>query len=455
MYICANQYYYIMFYILILLLVVCASCTTSDLPPQMVEPAGTEQTARSIEDAKSVALNALDVFRSDKSRSSENAILQDPIVITSASSSRGTEADTLLYVFNYSDNEGYAVVSAAKVGTPLLAFVEKGSFNAGGSYNGGFQMFMNNAAAYVDDQLSEQNGIGGLPLLQTKYETVWNAKDEIAPRIKVEWGRNRWEGAFCPNGDAGMEAVAAAQILSYYETPKIVQDYTGTVLSPGVFTSIDWSDIKMHEIANHDASYSNPNYPSAIFCFASNDAHKWLGLLCREVGEHCSTVYKTTGTEIDPISVIDCLTHYLGNFSFELQKFYSTLSDDNESVYMLMENYDVKNALKSGFLYLVASDTNGKHYSWIADGYIDAEIYGNVYTSKNGLVWNLVESHKIDEGLFVHYNWGDYGKCNGYFNRKIINPRRATALDKQWLNTWTSEFTNTDSLVVGALNIPV
>lgn len=69
--------------------------------------------------------------------------------ITNTITRSGT-SDTLLYIFNYEGEEGYAVVSANKNTDGLLAVTESGSYDPSiGTDNPGLAMFMDMAEDYV------------------------------------------------------------------------------------------------------------------------------------------------------------------------------------------------------------------------------------------------------------------------------------------------------------------
>lgn len=105
-----------------LLTMAVASCTENIVPTEVVKPE-TKLENRTIEDIIRIAQNAPSLFDGeDGTRGTTNASkeidLSSITSITNKGMTRTSGAiDTLLYVMNYADNEGYVIVSS-KQGTP-------------------------------------------------------------------------------------------------------------------------------------------------------------------------------------------------------------------------------------------------------------------------------------------------------------------------------------------------
>ncbi|MCM1065987.1 MAG: Spi family protease inhibitor [Muribaculaceae bacterium] len=445
-----------MVYILILLLLLSVSCSTAEFsPPQVEEPQSSAAASRSIDQAKNIALNAAQLFNQHSSRADVTLADGEPLVIAKETFSRSNATDTLLYVFNYADNAGFAVVSAAEQGEPLLAYIENGNFSLEDTYNGGFQMFMNQASAYVMSQKSLNPGISIPPLTRTKHEIVLVPSEAVYPKIEVHFGRNLWEGAFCPNGDAGKEAVATAQILSYFEKPIYVKDLNGKP------TFIDWADIKKHHIGYHDIEYALPDDSglAQFGCRASNAAHDAIGLLCYDIGDFIDCDYNSSETFSRlPIEMVTYIANSIGEFTWDLTLYHGDFTGENVQNNDFVDEEAMKETINTGFSLLVAVDQNNKLYTWVADGYMQALVYGNVYSGVSDLLgnvsqWTLLESNLIDSGFFVHYNWGDYGRCNGYFCLQVVDPSKARKYDNDRLIHMTGDYSFIKELKVVSLNI--
>ena len=88
-------------------------------------------------------------------------------VIENMSSRSGT--DTLIYAINFTDNQGYVLVSANKETAPILAVIDKGNYQKDTDENESYENFLNNAKNYVSsfrDHLDPESLIDAM--LQTR-----------------------------------------------------------------------------------------------------------------------------------------------------------------------------------------------------------------------------------------------------------------------------------------------
>ena len=127
--------------------------------------------------------------------------------------------DTLMYVFNFEDNQGFAIVSASKETEGLIAVTESGSYDPSTSSNiDGFNIYMDMAKEYIQNSMLQANGERLAPTPFRRDSLVYH-HNKFGPYINVYWGQTHPEGEFCPNGVAGCSITATAQIMSYYQTP--------------------------------------------------------------------------------------------------------------------------------------------------------------------------------------------------------------------------------------------
>lgn len=118
--------------------------------PETEVSQSTTSRYRTVEDASRIALDAVSMFDDvldEKSRGVMRFLDAKPIKVISGLRSRSAVNDTLMYVVNYADSMGFAVVSAVK-GTPeLIAVTMQGSYDpAEPCDNPGFSMYMDCAA---------------------------------------------------------------------------------------------------------------------------------------------------------------------------------------------------------------------------------------------------------------------------------------------------------------------
>ena len=177
--------------------------------------------------------------------------------------------DTLLYVFNFNDNRGFAVVSANRATEGLLAVVENGNYDPNSKWGDSYaEEILDNAKDYV-----RNIEIENLPAI-TRGEIIhWDesengrriveltAKKEVAPRIKVKWAQKGAIATFCPNIGfdnnqiVGSGPIALAQAMTYWGA---YQGYPTSIIYPKHFggtLALDWK--KINSWTNSDSLISN------------------------------------------------------------------------------------------------------------------------------------------------------------------------------------------------------
>ena len=134
-------------------IVMMTACTTNEdelglSPEQPAKHSLSEM--RSYEEALQIAQNSISLLNSGeatRASSIRKINLADFKAVMRDASTRSSEGsnDTLMYVFNFEDNQGFAIVSASKSTEGLLAVTEKGYYDPEeGSNVESFNFFMDN-----------------------------------------------------------------------------------------------------------------------------------------------------------------------------------------------------------------------------------------------------------------------------------------------------------------------
>ncbi|MBO4825641.1 MAG: C10 family peptidase [Prevotella sp.] len=321
--------------------------------------------------------------------------------------------DTLLYVFNFNDDQGFAVVSASRQTDGLIAVTESGYYDPSvPTGNPGFDTYMQMAKAYVaykDRTPVEDEKVGGgtrygpdQPMYMPMYDTVYCR--HIYPKITVKWGQGGRAGQFCPNNMAGCGPVAAAQIMSYFKHPSSMnlyyQDHDVNT------TALDWTNMCNHVFI--DTIDNRDEYDLQI------------GRLCRQVGKYSSARYNTYThqTSTDIRDVRDAL-QILGYTVSPIRNYVYT---NPESYFNQHNNYYYDNILQNDSLILMVGDnSDGVSHSWAIDGclYVRCNYYLMCsYDGENWFVDHLLASYST---TLNHINWGWDSERNGYFDCNVFN----------------------------------
>lgn len=313
-------------------------------------------------------------------------------------SSDVSENDTLMYVFNFNDNKGFALVSANMQTEALVAITEQGFYDPSTEcVNKDFPYIIELAKQYV--LRGDDNILAKSTTATRANEDLWLLCPSIDNLITVTWGQTDPEGLYCPYSNCGCSITSMATLMSYYSYPSSINiDYDLTYI-PNY--TLDWTDMKKH-IKKHLPAY---------MCNASNNAHNMISHLCRQLGEVANSYYDIIGTFTNEQDWMGCLEYYGYNVpSFTAFSEQSVVSQLNlERPVILIGN------LSSTISHL-----------WIMDGY-------KCYVLAGSIGPNLDPVYKY----YNHMNWSYDGDCNGYFLEGIFNTQSADSYDSTHNNSFS------------------
>ncbi len=411
--------------IILIVAITLVACSKQELtekvpskPSKQVIKLGT----RSYDEALKIAENAIGILENTKSTTrgnekSRKIDLSESKVIMRDSQTRGVSdcIDTLIYVFNFENDEGFALVSASKGTEELLAITEIGHCDPKErSEVGGFEMFKEMAKDYVY-KASIKLRIPDGPYVETR-DSITYSSSTVGPYVSVRWGQFYPEGEYCPNGIAGCTNTAIAQIMSYYNYPTSIDlTYSGADVNT---QSLNWADMKTHTTGHNLSS-----------CGIS-ETHKAVCRLLREIGERDSSMYLpsyTSTTDYYPPFTLSSLGYTCGGWSTY-----------NGNLIRLQLNIS--------HLYLVSGDEGNMGHSWVLDGYMNqtATIRQMARTATSG--WFFTGVVNYETTYYLHFNWGWYGNCNGYFSEGVYNT--AGAFQYDILQNATHNYSNINFLSV-------
>ena len=380
---------------------------------------------RSFAEAVKIAQNSINMLEEDKAVTRGIAPvrklnLKDGVKTFRKAGTRSDEAnsdnDTLLYVFNFEDNQGFSIVSASRHAEGLIAVVEEGSYDpAVPTGNPGFDTYMNMAKAYVafkDKEGSEKETLltkattRQNPMYNHVYDTVYY--QNIAPKITVKWGQEYRMGQYCSNGASGCGVTVAAQIMSYYQYPYgRALNYSGADTS---YTLFDWNNM-----CNSSHLYADHTYNVDVY-------DKQIGRLARQLGEDAGANYNMDDsvTSIEPADMRATIIAWGYNAGNIINYNYSNI--DN--------TYVIGNMLGNGRLvFMYGSNSNGKGHGWVVDGCKYVKAYERIMISYDGINWSVFQELGTCRTCHNHINWGWNGAGNGYFLSQVLNAYSAIQSD--------------------------
>lgn len=291
--------------------------------------------------------------------------------------------DSALYLINFNDDRGFALVAADRRLRPFYAVSDEGNLNLSDTVeNKGLALVLNNIYAETDcltDTLPTVGGFGGWNghtpgLLPDKPITSGFVRDVYVAPMLNEGVRTGWRQTYPFNrycftsygkkAQVGCAAIATAMVMSCFEWPKQVED-----------RNLNWSMMKTYD-GSDDLYY-------LLAKLGEN------GNLNMNYGESSSGAYK----ERYPITY--------QNFGYEKPDEMSDFSLEYALSSLLSNDSPL---MARGELYNRTSGTLEGGHAWIIDGVIGYDSDGTV-TRPGGNT----------KSRYFHCVWGWNGSANGYF----------------------------------------
>lgn len=394
------------------LAIMVASCSNQELIDSDFQQPTSQQTSsiRSYEEALQIAqasIQIVDGQAKTRAASPRKIALNDTKVCKLDAKTRTSSDinDTLMYVFNFEDNQGFAIISASKNAEALIAVTEKGHYDpAVRSDNESFNFYMDMAKKHMASMPRFDPGfIPDDPIYEIVDTTFYlYGQLPVTPYVTVNWGQQNPEGELCINGLCGCANTAIAQIMSYYEYPSSIEV---TYVNNPFIQYLNWTGMKAHV-----------KHPQQFNCLEYDD-HIAISRLCRQLGEFNQSEYFPDRTSTNPSFVTACLSYYGYNTT-------GWLGYASEITHV----YD---SLVVGKLYLIrGSDSDDICHEWVLDGYQNIH-YQHVLARKlvGGFVWEIMEIYESGVLDLYHFNWGWDGDCNGYFSTNVFDTTGGTFYD--------------------------
>ncbi|MBE6263685.1 MAG: hypothetical protein E7104_07005 [Prevotella sp.] len=339
--------------------------------------------------AEQASQNALEFVNNIKgtSRSNTNSLEVEEVKAVGVEGSRSgndtISVDSLFYVVNFKDNNGYVIAASDDRETPIYAYIEKGKYSELDTLNKGYDAFV---SALMESKIN--NKFDDYRYIDEERERIIYHRDEkpdtfeiMKPLLKTKWNQTTY-AKYCPGDYTGCVATAFAQICSYTKQPNSIRANYNGVTYTGY---MDWDRIEKECI-----SFSgNVN---------SNDLINQVSGFMLYLGCLFEAKYKSGGTDIDSERAVSRMRDFGCNISgltdYDAINVMNDLKKGNRIVYMRgnARYYHV------GFVFRKYVDGHG----WVVDGYI--------FSRKNN-----------QESLYMHCNWGWGGYCDGYFLSDVLN----------------------------------
>lgn len=338
---------------------------------------------RSQSEAISIAENAYSIFNSDKGSRAGHAstAAASDVQIIKGHSSRGISNDTLLYIVNFENNEGYAVVSASQSTEALFGIADEGYFDGNEeNINPNFRYYLDRASEYVAN--SSSVGIT-FPdtIINPNFPNPGNPTFPYTlvaskgPYVSLKWGQGSPYGDRFENGICGCVPSVFGMIATTVHWPTYMEDWRA--------------------LSTHIGSECEEIHP---------DVHESLAQLMKMVADECEYV------ECLPNKTI----YYMDLGHYELPGFFyggeclgQSPLNGVDGIISVMNSFetDHHNALAFATTATTVSDySNVKKigHCWLIDGYKTIRPM-TILTQERPLL------------TYIHCNWAYDGSSNGFF----------------------------------------
>lgn len=411
--------------IIALLIVLCSACTNGD--PFLEETGDGLKTKsnpmlRTETDAIDIALANLSVFDNDStpvSRTISRTIKNVSVIGANGAKSRnGLGLDTLLYVVNFDNDNGFAVIPAPKQATSILAMAEYGNYDVEeGSECPGLEQYMLLAKEYALESFSSALTDEVAKSRSYEIDTTrpydpdpnkhpWETKEEetstihyyIPPRVQLMWGQSGTAySKYAKNSYCGCGPLAIGLAMTYFEYPDILKI---TFDNRNYSLQLDWNRIKSHVSNNCKCGIQG------------STTHEMIAQMLRQIGEDADANYASGGTSIKWSKAPGVFKKYGFNAS-EIHPYKSKCTlTMQEGLYAMCGS--------------TASDDpinpNGCHM-WLLVGVKHEKIKHTVYYRRYGSdKWEIM-SQGTYEKVSNYHNWGWNGLGNGWYDDCVYNTK--------------------------------
>ena len=339
----------------------------------------------------------------------------------------GEEVEPYFHIFNFGDNEGFAIMSGDDRVEPLLALTFKGELTPETEIdNPGFEI----AYEKMEEYYIARIGFDTIPSIgfddpilppvdSTELPEI--SEDEIPVRYEVtdslaysemvcgycptSWHQRDPYNKYCPikNGEAtkaGCVAIAVGQLMATYRHPNIYDGVT-----------FNWTEMRKE----------NPNYTGSVMIAS---LIYFLGL-----DDNLKVNYGVDGSSARP----EKIPRTLRNFGYANG---GTLIDYNSGI--------VIGELRNGYPVLIGGYSSEGGHRWLAHGLMELHHRRKGYNASDEIVFN----HTYLGGYYLLFNWGFDGFHDGFYLSGVFDANIPPAYSTPTRSTQDLNFSSDMTAVV-------
>ena len=342
--------------------------------------------------------------------------------------------DTLLYIVNFDNEEGYAILGADVRMKPVLALIDAGHYdpdtttweydnvcldslleddelddfwckdsNPPRSDSLGVCIIKNNPM--FDLIVDYGKGVTSDPCWTTVTYTNKEITSQIGPYLKTKWGQRDPYNRMCSRGatdgtsfyyslsnnySAGCFPVAVAQVIAYHHYPLSAFNHT-----------YNWEEIDKIIGFNANDNVNDPLYAEGV---------REVAHLVRASGLACRVHYDDDGSS---------------STAKRAKKALESLGYSGTDRYLRFSRKAINKALNDGSLALISGLPKNKFtgHAWVIDGCRTYSMvkHTNIYRDAECTILYSSKTEQLNEEKYYHCNFGWGGTADGYYLDDIFD----------------------------------
>ncbi|MDR3129144.1 MAG: C10 family peptidase [Tannerellaceae bacterium] len=410
-------------------------------------------------------LDGTSVVKSGRSRNIRSVVPvrweNKPVTLRSMSEADIEYPDTVVYIFNFGEEDGYAIVAAdTRIDASVLAYTGSGSLGVE-TDNPGLGLFLEGAENYIQRSIVEaeqrkdslmddiiaklesetdtkplytkrEDPMYSLEAVETKILGEIETVNHVSPLSRVEWGQGdarnepfwrnvRYNNCTSGTSPAGCVAVAVAHIMSYWKYPTSIDG-----------KSFNWTELnKYTSFPSITRTNRYKNWIQEID-YAPEEIKTQAANLMESIGSKVGMEYGCNGSGAfseNAISYLKSINYGGGDKSdYDYNKVKSSLNNERP---VYIDGYAYKTTYKHAHkflgitLYYTYSTSYSGGHAWIIDGYLEQQqpitITTRMVNTATGEVVRSSTSTTYIYTNYLHNNWGWHGYDNGYYAEGCFN----------------------------------
>lgn len=344
--------------------------------------------------------------------------------------------DTMVYVVNFADDKGFAILGARRSLEPVFALTETGTFDANK---------LNDAisrATSLHPETEKENDSKGFTDIGTeilydlmaanlaatpriKVDTAiisygeWETKKIVGPLVEVKWNQEYPFNYYMPYSDwwkfdnykyrypVGCSMVAAGQVMATVRKPNMAPGTNSASYRWSALKTVSpyWS--KLPYVPAYDPEKVSPEEKLHL---------EQLADFLYYIGTCFSAQYSISGTGAYPWAVAKGMKQFDPDYYSNIKWANMPREAKLEDIYNMLDNNKP--------VFTVGYRTSGSGHAWVIDGVIEQNRQVEKMLKYAGTPW-----YETERRYFLHINWGYQGRYDGYFVAGIFDMSQRVAVD--------------------------